>query len=167
MLNEHRMNVVSNTSPITNLALIGRLELLEQMYGSVTIPEEVRHELVVKGAHLPSAQQIARASWLHARPVTNQALVQSLRQDLDAGEAAAIAMAVETSADLLLIDERIGRESAQHFGLTYMGLIGVLQRAHHRGLLPAVRPVLDALRLQAGFWISDTLYQRVLRDAGE
>lgn len=43
------MNVVSNTSPITNLALSGRLELLEQMYGSVTIPEEVWHELVVKG----------------------------------------------------------------------------------------------------------------------
>lgn len=71
MLNEHRMNVVSNTSPITNLALIGRLELLEQMYGSVTIPEEVWDELVVKGAHVPSAQQVARASWLHVRPVMN------------------------------------------------------------------------------------------------
>jgi hypothetical protein len=71
------------------------------------------------------------------------------------------------NADLLLIDERIGRESAQHLGVTYMGLIGVLVQCKQRGLIPQVRPVIDALRLQAGFWISDALYQRVLHDAGE
>ena len=43
------MNVVSNTSPLTNLALIGRLDLLAQLYGSLTIPDAVWHELVVKG----------------------------------------------------------------------------------------------------------------------
>lgn len=161
------MNVVSNTSPITNLALIGHLDLLQQMFGAVTVPQEVWHEVVVKGAHLPSAQLVQRAPWIQVRQVANQALVQSLRQDLDAGEAEAIALALELGADLLLIDERIGRESAQHLGLTYAGLIGVLQQAHRRALIPAVRPVIDALRLQAGFWISDGLYQRVLRDAGE
>ena len=113
------MNVVSNTSPITNLAIIGQLDLLALMYGSVTIPQAVWHELVIKGAHLPSAQRVAHASWLHVRAVKNQALVQSLRQDLDPGEAEAIALALEMGADLLLIDERIGRESAQHLGLTY------------------------------------------------
>ena len=61
------------------------------------------------------------------RSATNRALVQSLRQDLDAGEAEAIALAMEMNADLLLIDERVGRESAQHLGVTYMGLIGVLR----------------------------------------
>jgi len=161
------MNVVSNTSPITNLALIGRLDLLAQLYGSLTIPDAVWHELVVKGAHLPSAQQIAHAAWLAVRSVTNRALVQSLRHDLDAGEAEAIALAMEMNADLLLIDERIGRESAQHLGVSYMGLIGVLMQCHQRGLVPQMRPVIDALRLQAGFWISDALYHRVLRDAGE
>ena len=161
------MNIVSNTSPITDLALIGQLDLIAKMYGSVTIPQAVRHELVIKGAHLPSAQQIAQAPWIHVRTVTNQALALSLRQDLDAGEAEAIALALEMDADLLLMDERIGRESAQHLGLTYTGLIGVLQRAHQRGFVPALRPVIDALRLHAGFWISDALYQRVLDDAGE
>lgn len=161
------MIVVSNTSHITNLALIGRLDLLEQLYGALTILDAVWQELVVNGAHLPSAQQIADASWLSVLTVTNRALVQSLRQDLDAGEAEAIALAMEMNADLLLIDERIGRESAQHLGVTYMGLIGVLVQCKQRGLIPQVRPVIDALRLQAGFWISDALYQRVLHDAGE
>ena len=93
------MNVVSNTSPITNLALIGRLELLEQMYGSVTIPEVWILTDRQRGRICRAPNRLP-ASWLHVRPVTNQALVQSLRQDLDAGEAAAIAMAVETTADL-------------------------------------------------------------------
>jgi uncharacterized protein len=161
------MIVVSNTSPVTNLALIGRLDLLEQLYGALMIPDAVWQELVVKGAHLPSAQQIERASWLSVRTVTNRELVLSLRQDLDAGEAEAIALAMEMNADLLLIDERIGRESAQHLGVPYMGLIGVLVQCKQRGLIPQVRPIIDALRLQAGFWISDALYQRVLHDAGE
>ena len=161
------MIVVSNTSPITNLALIGRLDLLPQLYETLTIPDAVWHELVVKGAHLPSAQQIAGASWLSVRPVTNQALVLSLRQDLDAGEAEAIALSMEMDADLLLIDERIGRESAQHLGVTYMGLIGLLVQARQRDLLPQLRPVIEALRLQDGFWISDALVQRVLSDVGE
>ncbi len=161
------MIVVSNTSPITNLALIDRLDLLPQLYETLTIPDAVWHELVVKGAHLPSAQQIASASWLSVRPVTNQALVLSLRQDLDAGEAEAIALAMEMDADLLLIDERIGRESAQHLGVTYMGLIGILIQARQRGLLSHLRPVIDALRVQAGFWISDALVHRVLSDMGE
>jgi predicted nucleic acid-binding protein len=161
------MIVVSNTPPVTNLALIGRLDLLEQLYGALMIPDAVWQELVVKGAHLPSAQQIERASWLSVRTVTNRELVLSLRQDLDAGEAEAIALAMEMNADLLLIDERIGRESAQHLGVPYMGLIGVLVQCKQRGLIPQVRPIIDALRLQAGFWISDALYQRVLHDAGE
>ena len=161
------MIVVSNTSPVTNLALIGRLDLLEQLYGALMIPDAVWQELVVKGAHLPSAQQIERASWLSVRTVTNRELVLSLRQDLDAGEAEAIALAMEMNADLLLIDERIGRESAQYLGVPYMGLIGVLVQCKQRGLIPQVRPIIDALRLQAGFWISDALYQRVLHDAGE
>lgn len=161
------MIVVSNTPPVTNLALIGRLDLLEQLYGALMIPDAVWQELVVKGAHLPSAQQIERASWLSVRTVTNRELVLSLRQDLDAGKAEAIALAMEMNADLLLIDERIGRESAQHLGVPYMGLIGVLVQCKQRGLIPQVRPIIDALRLQAGFWISDALYQRVLHDAGE
>jgi predicted nucleic acid-binding protein len=161
------MIVVSNTSPVTNLALIGRLDLLSRMYGSVTIPQAVWYELAIKGAHLPSSQQVVNAPWLHVREVVNRALVLSLRQELDAGEAEAIALALEMNADLLLIDERIGRESALHFGLNYIGLIGVLQRARQRDIVPVLRPLLDVLRLQAGFWISEALYRRVLHDAGE
>jgi hypothetical protein len=99
--------------------------------------------------------------------VKNRYLVQALRQDLDAGEAEAIALALEVEAELLSMDERLGRESAHHFGLHYIGLIGVLIEAKHKGLISAVKPYLDALRDRAGFRLATALDERVLRDQGE
>jgi len=65
------------------------------------------------------------------------------------------------------MDERVGREVARHLGLRYIGLIGILVEAKHKGMLSAVKPHLDALRNVAGFRIRDALYARVLKDEGE
>lgn len=70
-------------------------------------------------------------------------------------------------ADLLLMDERRGREVARHLGIAVTGLIGLLVEANHKGLIEAIRPLLDALRDEAGFRISQVLYDQVLQDAGE
>jgi predicted nucleic acid-binding protein len=94
-------------------------------------------------------------------------MVRALRQELDAGEAEAIVLALESRADLLLMDERLGRETAQHLGLRYVGLIGVLIAAKSRGLIGQIKPELNALREVAGFFVDDTLYVQVLKDAGE
>jgi predicted nucleic acid-binding protein len=74
---------------------------------------------------------------------------------------------VEIKADLLLMDERLGRETAQHLGLQCMGLIGILVTAKRRGLIDRVKPHLDLLRNIAGFRISNALYAQVLHDVGE
>ena len=97
----------------------------------------------------------------------NRQLVRALQQELDAGEAEAIALALETGAELLLMDEHLGRETAHHLGLRYTGLIGVLIEAKHKGLISAVKPHLDTLRNIAGFRVNDVLYMRVLQDEGE
>ena len=76
-------------------------------------------------------------------------------------------MALESGAELLLMDERLGRESAHYFGLHYIGLIGVLIEAKDKGLIPAVKSYLDVLRDAAGFRISTSLYERVLQDQNE
>jgi uncharacterized protein len=97
----------------------------------------------------------------------NYHLVHSLRQELDPGEAEAIALAIEVNANWLLMDERLGRQTAQHFGLEHIGVIGILRIAKQRGYITALRPLLVALRDVAGFHISSSLWQQALHDAGE
>ena len=156
------MTVVSDASPLINLARIDKLDLLPRLYGELHFPEAVWQEVVIQGAGQPGAQEIQEASWIKRHAVANRPLVQALEQELDAGEAEAIALALELQAELLLMDERLGREVARHLGLRYIGLIGVLLEAKRKGLISALKPHLDALRDTAGFRVSEALYKRVL-----
>jgi hypothetical protein len=72
---------------------------------------------------------------------------------VDAGETAAILVAESLRADLLLIDEKIGRKVARARGLSVRGTLGVLVQARQGRLLPALKPVLDAI-VAAGFRIA-------------
>ena len=126
------MNVVSNASPLIALIRLGHLDLLRQLYGTVVIPDAVWHEVVVEGADQPGAEAVSSSSWIVRRTVTNRPLVHALRQELDAGEAEAIALAVEIDDALLLMDERLGRDTARHCGIRYTGVVGVLIDAKHK-----------------------------------
>ena len=161
------MSVVSNASPLINLARIGQFGLLQEVYGQIVIPEAVRNEVINEGAGQPGAAELEQAEWIETRPVSNALLVQALRQDLDEGEAEAIVLALEVKADLLRMDERLGREVARHLGVAVTGLIGLCLEAKHKGIIVAVKPLLDMLRDQAGFRINPLLYEKVLADAGE
>lgn len=90
-----------------------------------------------------------------------------LRESLDPGEAEAILVAQEISADLILLDERRGRREAQRRGLTVTGVLGVRAAAKAAALLSACRPVLDAMVEHAGFWIGEELRARFLAGVGE
>lgn len=159
------MIVVSDASALINLARIGELNLLHRLYSELLIPHAVWQEVVVEGAGQPGAKEARTSSWIETRDVSNEHLVRALRQDWDAGEAEAIAL--EVGADLLLMDERLARETAQHLGVRYVGLIGVLSAAKRKGLIGAIKPHLDRLRDEAGFRVSDALYARVLQDEEE
>jgi predicted nucleic acid-binding protein len=158
---------VSNTSPIINLAAVGKLELLRQLYGKVAIPQAVRHEIVIVGAGQLGAAEVETFDWIETRQVTDRTMVASLHLEVDDGEAEAIALAAELGADLLLLDERRGRIVASRLGLKFIGLLGVLIDAKHRDFIPAVRPILDDLIGKAGFWITRELYDRILQATGE
>lgn len=161
------MSIVSNASPLINLARIGHLDLLPRLYGELVIPEAVWREVVLEGTGQPGAEEIKAASWIRVRSATNRELVQALQQELDAGEAEAIALALQVKAEFLLMDEHLGRDTALHMGVRSVGLIGVLLEAKRKGLVTHIRPLLETLRDVAGFWISEVLFQRVLQDEGE
>lgn len=161
------MIVVSDSSPLIALADVGQLRLLRDLFSTVLIPEAVYQEIVVQGAGRAGAEAVQAAAWIEQRGVVNTGLADVLKLELDEGEAEAITLAFESGADLVLLDERRGRQRAVRLGLRVTGVLGVLVEAKHQGLLAAVRPVLDALRRDAGFWISDDLYRRILDLAGE
>ena len=161
------MSVVSNASALINLARIGKLTLLRDLYGELIVPEAVWQEVVVEGTGQPGANEVESATWIKTQAATNRQLVSALQQDLDMEEAETIALTLEIGAELLLMDEHLGRETARHLGLRYVGLIGVLIEAKRRGLIRVVKTHLDALRDIAGFRVVDALYVRVLRDEDE
>ncbi len=160
------MIVVSDTSPVSNLAAIGKLDLLHQLYDNVVIPWDVYQEIVNAGATEPATLALKHLDWIQRRSVDNLELQRDLQANLDPGEAAAIALAVELKADRLIMDERRGREQAIKAGLKVIGLLGILLAAKKQGLIPAVQPLLDDL-IAHGFWVRPQLYQELLSLAGE
>lgn len=161
------MIVVSNTSPITNLAAVGQLNLLQQLYGTIIIPQAVYQELTSAGDTIPGATEVQTFNWIQVQQVTNRTLVNSLLNQLHQGESEAIALAIELQADWLLIDEELGRKVAANNQLKFIGILGVLIEAKQRGLIPSVKSVLDNLINQAEFWVTEALYNRILQMAGE
>ena len=161
------MIVVSDTSSLCNLAIVDHLWLLESIYQTVIIPDVVARELAA--ASNPLIPAILQSGWIQPQPLTNSELANQLQQErgLDAGEANAIALALELQADDLLIDERLGRQEALRLGLSIIGILGILLVAKQRSLIPQVQPVMDTLISQAGFRVSPQLYQRVLALAEE
>ena len=161
------MIVVSDTSALTNLAAIGRFELLRAVFGEVHIPRAVWDELNADGKRWPGAEEVDRAAWVHRHDVKNLALVRSLARELDDGEAEGIALAVELDADLVLIDERDGRRAAQQMGLKVAGIVAVLVSAKKSGLIDSLHHDLTALIEIAGFRVGKDVIQAALLAAGE
>jgi len=163
------MIIVSDTSPLSNLALVDGLFLLKEIYQTVIIPQAVAEELSNAESEDLRITAVLSLDWVEIRQSTNSDLVTELRNNylLDRGEAEAIALALELKADELLIDERLGRREATRLGLSITGVLGVLLIAKRRGLIPSVQPVMDALITEAGFRVSQQLYADVLSAAGE
>lgn len=158
------MPVVSNTSPILNLAIIGQLKLLPQQFGQVQIPLAVLSELKVQEDR-PGSKEIQAAlnvGWIQVQAVSSQLSVQLLQQVLDRGESEAITLAIDLKAERILLDERDGRKIAKSLGLKVTGVLGILLRANKEGELSSLPDAIDALVNTAGFRISPELLAKVL-----
>lgn len=164
------MIVVSDTSPITNLAAIAQLDLLQQLYTRLIIPTAVYNEMVEVDKVVPGAVEVQTLSWIETQAVADAQRVtdlQTSQENIDLGEAEAIILAVELKADLLLMDERRGRALATSYGLSVTGLLGVLLQAKRNNLISTVKPLMDQLIEQVDFRVSSQLYITILQSASE
>jgi predicted nucleic acid-binding protein len=149
--------VISNASPLIALEQIGHFDLLKGLFFTVLIPPAVVREV---------APTVTLPTWVSEHTLTQPIGPQILRTALGPGESEAISLALEINAQWVILDERPARRFAQALGLPIIGTLGILLASKRRGLLPAVRPCLDAL-VNFGFHISPGLYDLVLADAGE
>ncbi len=153
------MIVVSDTSVVTALIQIKRVQLLADLFGSVVVPKAVADELAICHVKLPI--------WLAVKELRDRGMVNKWAETLDVGESEAIALAIELGAALVLMDEKAGRAAAQSAGLQVVGVLGVIREAKRLGLVKSVAEEIENLRKMASFRISPALEARVLRDAGE
>jgi predicted nucleic acid-binding protein len=152
------MLVVADSSPLLYLVLIEQAGLLPALFGEIVIPDEVAREL----AHDNAPQRIreflaARPAWLSVRTPRSLTPIPGI----DPGEQAAISLAEELGADLLLIDDLDGRRAAQRRGIPVTGTLGVLDRAADRGLVD-IRRALDDLQTTT-MHLSQSLVQSLVK----
>lgn len=157
------MIIVCDTSSISNLLQIGSIELLTEIFGEITITPAVRRELYV----LPEqAKNIDALSWIKVQAPQDQRLVFELSDKLDLGESESIALAIETKAQYLIIDEFKGRQIADSYGVKIIGILGILILAKQKGILNTIQPTIEEL-IQIGFRLNNQLVQKVLKRLGE
>lgn len=153
------MIIVSNTSPINYLVLVEQIDLLPKLFKQIAIPEAVYQELSAPEAPKLVKNWIATPpEWLKIYTVTQ--VSDAMIDLLDPGERAAILLAQELNADLVLLDDMKARQSAKNRGLSITGILGILDRAATMDLIDLL-VVVQSLQ-NTSFWASDSLFKRLL-----
>jgi len=144
--------IVSNTTPLSCLLRIGKADLLEKLYSSIAIPSAVAIEL--------DLDQTIHGDWRNSLPFVWEVdpatdnLLRLLEAEVDTGEAAAIALALQTKSDLLIIDDLAGLRSASRLKLNITGTVGVILAASDLGFIENPFVVLGELRDRGGLWLN-------------
>jgi len=160
------VTVVTDTSVVLNLCLLGLERVMPALFGEVQAPPAVVEEFVRLANDDPRFASLAFPSFIVIRsPRRIHPRLSTPR--LHRGEREALSLAAEIGAARVLMDERAGRAVALELGLPCLGLLGLLVEAKRRNLVSELAPHLDRLQTEARFWFSPTLRVQVLQLAGE
>ena len=157
---------ITDTSPLIFLSRLNRLDLLRREADEIVAPSAVLREIAEYRDEAAAQVAEAREIWLRERSAQDLNLLAILRTELGDGEAEAIALALETGAARVVLDDLDGRRLADRLGLRPVGTLGLLLAAKLRGEIPTLRHEIDRLR-RAGFRASPALVEAILRSAGE
>ena len=152
-----RLSVVVDSSALIALDGIGLLDRLGPLFESCLIPPAVARE---------TAATVRRPDWIAIRSPTQPLDARVELTGLDQGETEVLGLALELGSHTAIVDERRARRTALALGLPLIGAVGLLARAKRAGMLQDIRPSIEALQ-RSGFFVSDALIERVLREAGE
>jgi predicted nucleic acid-binding protein len=147
--------IISDSSCLIALTNAGHLDVLQLVYGRILTTSMVVQEF---GYALPE--------WIDVRDPLDMQLVARFMDRVDAGEASAMVLAMETERSIVILDDLAARRLAIDLELPHTGTLGVLLKAKSLGAVTAVLPILNDLK-SVGFRLSEEVEHRVLRLAGE
>ncbi|MEO6453367.1 MAG: DUF3368 domain-containing protein [Ginsengibacter sp.] len=147
--------IISDTSCLIILTNIGELELLYKTYGRIITTPDIAAEY-----------NEALPEWIEIKSATDKYYQQILELQIDKGEASAIALALEITDSIIILDDYKARRVAETLGLTITGTIGVIIRAKLQGIIPSIKPYLFKIKT-TDFRLSADLEFHALKQAGE
>jgi len=147
--------IISDTSCFIILSKIGELDLLNKVYGEIVTTQDIANEY---GEVLPT--------WVKIETVVDKYKQQLLEMQIDKGESSAIALAIETPNNTVILDDYKARKIAQQLGLNYTGTIGVIIKAKLSGVIPSIKPILEKMNA-TNFRLSVDVQLQALLEAKE
>lgn len=147
--------IVTDTSCFITLEKIGAFEILHQTFNNIVTTPEIQREF---GSELPN--------WVEIRSVKDIALMEVFKETVDIGEASALALAMETSNPIVIIDDSKGRKFASRMGISFMGTLGLFVKAKEYGVISNIKSYIEKIQA-TDFRVSPALVNLVLAKAGE
>ena len=158
------MIIISDSSPLISLAVIGKVNILDNLYKEIYVPTAVHNEVVK--ADKPFARELKLFLNGRTKSVKNRMAVEMLSGDIGAGEAEAIVLALEQQPCIALIDDLKARRFAKMKGLKIIGTMGILLKAKKEGFIKEIKPLISELLL-SGIRISTKIIEITLQAARE
>lgn len=158
------MKVIVNSTPLIALSLIGRIDLLQQLFTEIIVPEAVYDEVVTYGLGRAGANAVAQANWITIVTPTVKTTLEPLLLGLDPGEMEVLLLAREVAPDWVLIDERLGRRVAKALKLPLKGTLGILLAAVVAGLMHEQEALTAMMEMIAGGIRISPRWQNWLQD---
>ncbi|MBG6111043.1 putative nucleic acid-binding protein [Flavobacterium sp. CG_9.10] len=155
MMSQTHKIIISDTSCFIILSKIGELDLLKKVYGQIITTSVIAEEF---GELLPE--------WIVIKNVIDKYRQQILEMQTDKGESSAIALALEISNSVLILDDFKARKIASHLGLVFTGTIGVIIKAKLNGVIPSIKPYIEKIK-ETNFRITAEIELQALKEAKE
>ena len=157
--------VICNTSPLQYFYQLGMLHVFQVLAGRIIVPPAVVHELAVGRAQGVSLPDPTGFEWITVRPPASTAVLP-LVMDLGPGETEVLALALESTDAIVILDDALARQMATTLAIRFRGSLGLLLDAKQAGLVSAIAPLLDQLQA-LGFHLSAETRNLILDLANE
>lgn len=161
------MRIVSDAGPLITFGKLGRLDILQKLYGTILVAQEVYEETVTSGIVAGTLDAYLIRDYF-SREIFQKRQVQLAKlqseTEIEGGEKATIELALITKADFVLLDDAIAREIAKRHGLKLKGTLGVLLEAIDRNVLTKDEGILliQQIKRRRDIWIKDSLCDLIL-----